>query len=210
MSVRVLLIDDHKITRVGIANIFEGTEFLVAGEAELTDHAIDLLNREPFDLVIMESRLNGQDALPCLQQVKLEWPTIPVLIYSAFDNPVQVSQSNMLGAVGYLRKEIPGPDLLDACYRATNGESLWTSEMLRRVSVSSNDMQIGNELEIQLTSRELQVLTQLCEGATNKEIASALEISYETVKEHVQNVLKKLCVSDRTQAAIWAVRHGIV
>ena len=123
---------------------------------------------------------------------------------------MQVSQSNILGAAGYLTKEQPLSVLLDACRKAVEGESLWTTEMLRRVNVSIASLQLGKEQEVQLTSREIQVLTHMSDGATNKEIAAQLEISYETVKEHVQNVLRKIGVSDRTQAAVWAVRNRII
>lgn len=210
MATEVLLVDDHRLARVGIASSFTGTEFVVTGEAELAEHALELVAARPFQLVIMESRLGGHDALGCLQKIKLDHPETPVLVYSAYDNPVQVSQSNILGAAGYLTKEQPLSVLLDACRKAVEGESLWTTEMLRRVNVSIASLQLGKEQEVQLTSREIQVLTHMSDGATNKEIAAQLEISYETVKEHVQNVLRKIGVSDRTQAAVWAVRNRII
>lgn len=207
---QVLLIDDQKLARIGIASVFESTEFVVAGEAEVCEHALELLSQVSFDLVIMESRLHGRDALGCLQQIKMERPETPVLVFSAFDNPIQISQANIMGAAGYLRKDVPLTELIDACRQAAEGESLWSSEMLRRVNVSIASAKLGQEYEVQLTSRERQVLTLLSDGATNKEIAASLEISYETVKEHVQNVLRKLGVMDRTQAAVWAARNGLI
>ena len=183
---------------------------MVAGESEVCSHAMELLGRGHFDLVIMESRLHGQDSLTCLQQIKLDYPELPVLVFSSYGNPVQMSQANILGAAGFLSKAVTSIEFMDACRKAVEGESLWTSDMLRRVNVSVSSLRLGDQMEVQLTSREIQVLGQLGEGSTNKEIASSLEISYETVKEHVQNVLKKIGVSDRTQAAVWAVRHGLI
>ena len=100
--------------------------------------------------------------------------------------------------------------LLDAIRRAAKGENIWTREELRRVTGALATPRLAAGVEVPLTQRESEVLHQLALGLTNKEIAQSLQISYETVKEHVQHILRKIGVTDRTQAAVWAVRKGIV
>jgi DNA-binding NarL/FixJ family response regulator len=99
---------------------------------------------------------------------------------------------------------------LDAIHRTARGESIWSRDELRRVTGSLATIRLGTETEIPLTQREGDVLKHLANGLTNKEIAMSLGISYETVKEHVQHILRKIGVTDRTQAAVWAVRNNIV
>jgi DNA-binding NarL/FixJ family response regulator len=101
-------------------------------------------------------------------------------------------------------------DLLKAIKNAASGENSWTRDELRRVTGALATPRLNADVEVPLTQRESEVLRQLALGLTNKEIALALHISYETVKEHVQHILRKIGVSDRTQAAVWAVRKGLV
>ena len=103
-----------------------------------------------------------------------------------------------------------GEKLIDAIRRITAGENIWTRDELRRVTGALATPRLTTDIEVPLTQRESEVLRQLALGLTNKEIALALSISYETVKEHVQHILRKVGVSDRTQAAVWAVRKGLV
>ncbi len=209
MSFSVLVVDDQTIVRLGVSSMFQGSPLMVVAEAETIAQAIELVGRGKIDLILMESRLAGRDALHGLQQIKFDFPQIPVLVFSACDNPVFVARSNLMGASGYLLKGISREELVQACMRAMSDESIWTSEEMRRVTGAMGTPRLGIDVDVPLTNREIQVLRHLCEGATNKEIALKLEISYETVKEHVQHVLRKVNVSDRTQAAVWAVRLGL-
>ena len=115
-----------------------------------------------------------------------------------------------LGAAGYILKGVSKESLIDSITRVAEGETVWTRDELRRVSGALATPRLNSDIEVPLTQRESEILKQLTFGQTNKEIASTLEISYETVKEHVQHILRKVGVSDRTQAAVWAVRKGIV
>ena len=148
--------------------------------------------------------------LALLGRIKLERPEQPVLIFSAFDNPTYVARALALGANGYLSKGISQPKLLDAIRRAAKGEAVWTRDELRRLTGASSTIRSVSEVDVPLTKRENQVLHHLAKGATNKQIANSLDISYETVKEHVQHVLRKIGVTDRTQAAVWAVRNRLM
>ncbi len=114
-----------------------------------------------------------------------------------------------MGANGYLLKDCTGDELLSAIKTVAAGENLWTREGLRRIAGALATPRLQADVEVPLTEREAQVLRHMAGGLTNKQIADAMKISYETVKEHVQHVLGKIGVSDRTQAALWAVRNGL-
>jgi DNA-binding NarL/FixJ family response regulator len=115
-----------------------------------------------------------------------------------------------LGANGFLLKGSSRDQLLAAIRKVASGEDAWTRDELRRVTGALATPRLASDVEAPLTQRESEVLRQLAFGLTNKEIAQALGISYETVKEHVQHILRKIGVTDRTQAAVWAVRKGLV
>ena len=115
-----------------------------------------------------------------------------------------------LGANGYLSKTCKAKDLITAIKKAAAREMVWTRNELRRVTGALATPRPGVDLEVPLTQRELEIVKYLTEGMSNKEIGDELEISYETVKEHVQHILRKIGVTDRTQAAVWAVRGNLV
>ncbi len=115
-----------------------------------------------------------------------------------------------LGAAGYLTKDVSREKLMDTLRAASTGGSAFTRDELRRVSGALATPRLATDIDVPLTQRESEVLRQMSLGLTNKEIAKALDISYETVKEHVQHILRKIGVTDRTQAAVWAVRKGLV
>jgi DNA-binding NarL/FixJ family response regulator len=160
--------------------------------------------------VLLDVRLPDGDGLAALARIKAERPTLPVLIYSGYDNPAFAARAVALGAAGYLLKGVPKDELVEAIRRAASGDSLWTRDELRRVSSALAAPRNTYDIDVPLTRRELEVLTRIVSGHTNKRIADELTISYETVKEHVQHLLKKIGVTDRTQAAVWAVRSGIL
>ena len=135
---------------------------------------------------------------------------LPILILSTFDNPTYVARAVALGASGYLLKGCSRDELIAGIRTAASGESAWTRDELRRVTGALATPRLTADVEVPLTQRESEVLRQLAYGLTNKEIANTLHISYETVKEHVQHILRKIGVSDRTQAAVWAVRKELV
>ena len=131
-------------------------------------------------------------------------------MFSAFDNPASVARAIALGACGFLLKSFTREELLDTIRTAASGENVWTREKLRSVSGALRTPRLASNLEVSLSEREGEVLRQMTGGLTNKQIALAMNISYETVKEHVQHVLRKIGLTDRTQAAVWAVRNEIV
>lgn len=210
MSIDILIADDHELVRRGLKSLLNGTEINVAAEATSGREAVEIaLSRRP-QLVILDVRMPDVDGLTALGRIKLDAPEMPVLMLSTYDNPTYVARSVALGACGYLLKTVSKEVLVNAIREGASGNSIWTREELRRVTGALSTPRLAADVEVPLTQRESQVLRQLALGLTNKEIAQALEISYETVKEHVQHILRKVGVSDRTQAAVWAVRKGLV
>ena len=149
------------------------------------------------------------DGLSALSRIKLDKPALPVLLFSAFDNPASVARAIALGANGFLSKGCSRDELLDAIRAAAAGENTWSKEMLRSASRALRTRGVGTQ-EASLSEREVEVLRQMARGLTNEQTAVALNIGCETVKEHVQHILGEIGVGDRTQAAVWAVRNDVV
>ncbi len=210
MSIRLLIADDHEVVRTGLKSCLAGTEIEVVAEAETGDDCIRLAVESKPDVIILDVRMGKGDGLSTLGRIKLEHPALPVLMFSAYDNPTYVARSVALGASGFLLKSVPAETIAESIRKIAAGENIWTRDELRRVTGALATPRLSSDVEVPLTQRESEVLRQLALGLTNKEIALALSISYETVKEHVQHILRKVGVSDRTQAAVWAVRKGLV
>lgn len=210
MSIRLLIADDHEVVRTGLASLVTGTDIEIVAEAANGDDAVRLAQEKNPDLVLLDVRMNGTDGLGALARLQQEKPELPVLMLSSYDNPTYVARAVALGARGYVLKGSTRDELLTAIRKAAAGEDAWTRNELRRVTGALATPRLGSDVEVPLTQRESEVLRQMALGLTNKEIAQALHISYETVKEHVQHVLRKVGVTDRTQAAVWAVRKGLV
>ena len=210
MSIKVLIADDHEVVRLGIKSLLADTDIVVVAEASDGDEALAAVRSSDPDVVLLDVRMPQMDGLTALGRLRMEFPKLKILILSTYDNPTYVARAVALGANGYLLKGVSRIDLVTAIRKAASGEDAWTRDELRRVTGALATPRLAADVEVPLTQRESEVLRQLAYGLTNKEIALALHISYETVKEHVQHILRKIGVSDRTQAAVWAVRKGLV
>jgi DNA-binding NarL/FixJ family response regulator len=211
MAIKVVIADDHEVVLCGMRNLIQKADDIeIVAEATSGADAVEKTLRANPDVVLLDIRMAGGDGLTALGRIKLDKPDLPVVMISAFDNPTYVARAVALGAAGYINKGIPGDEILETIRRAAKGDSAWTREELRRVTGALATPRLNADVEVPLTQRESEVLRQLALGLTNKEIAQALNISYETVKEHVQHILRKVGVTDRTQAAVWAVRRGLV
>ncbi len=211
MTIRLLLADDHDLLRLGFQALLASHDDLeIVAEAASGEQAYEAVAACNPDLVVLDVRMAQGDGLNCLGRLKLEYPDLPVLMISSYDNPTYVARAVALGASGYLLKSSTGEELVEAIRAVAAGESVWKREALRRMTGALATPRLNVDVEVPLTQRESEVLQQMALGLTNKEIAQVLGISYETVKEHVQHVLRKVGVADRTQAAVWAVRSGLV
>ena len=209
-KIRLLIADDHEMARCGLKSMLAGTEIKVVAEVAGGPAAAKYALENDLDVVLMDVRMPEGDGLTALGRIKLDKPDMPVLMFSAFDNPTYVARAVAMGANGYLLKTCTRDDLIAAIKTAAAGENCWSRQELRRVTGALATPRITADVEAPLTQREADVLKHLAHGLTNKEIAEALHLSYETVKEHVQHMLRKVGLSDRTQAAVWAVRKGLV
>lgn len=209
MPIQLLLVDDHEIVRIGLKHTLPKSDIVVSAEAGNMTTGFQVFKSAKFDVVMVDVRLPDGDGLQLLSKIKLEKPNQNSLVISSYDHPTYVAKAVAYGANGFLLKSDPINRIVDSIRKVAAGESIWTKEEMRKISGGLSGLQKG-DLEIPLTIRENEVLQQLSNGLTNKEIAMALGISYETVKEHVQHLLRKIGVSDRTQAAVWAVRRNLV
>jgi DNA-binding NarL/FixJ family response regulator len=210
MAIDLLIADDHEVVRAGLKSLLEGTDVNIVAEATGGTQALKLAMKHKPDLVLLDVRMPDGDGLNCLARIKLDLPETPVVMFSSFDNPTYVARAVALGASGYISKSAGRDEILEGIRTAASGETIWSKDELRRVSGALATPRNTPEVDVPLTKRESEVLKQLAFGLTNKEIAQSLGISYETVKEHVQHILRKIGVSDRTQAAVWAVRKNLV
>lgn len=209
-KIKLLIADDHEVVRSGLKILLADTDIKIVGDVATGAEAVKFALENDIDVALLDIRMPDGDGLTTLGRIKLDKPDLPILILSTFDNPTYVARAVALGASGYLLKGCTRDELINAIHTAVAGESAWTRDELRRVTGALATPRLTSDVEVPLTQRESEVLKQLAYGLTNKEIAQTLHISYETVKEHVQHILRKIGVSDRTQAAVWAVRKELV
>ncbi len=210
MSVTLLIADDHEVIRKGLASLLADSDIEVVGEATTGKETVKQAERLRPNVVLLDVRMPDGDGLSTLEKLKSKLPETAVVMLSTYDNPTYVARSVALGAADYILKGASREDLISTLRAAAAGESPSRAGELRRVAAAMKMRQTVDDEEIPLTQRETQVLRHVALGLSNKEIGRSLEISVETVKEHVQNILRKIAVSDRTQAAVWAVRKGLV
>lgn len=210
MAIKVLVVDDEEIIRVGFRELLANSEVEIVADARSGEEFLDKCRSHSFDVALVDVRMDPMDGLTAFQRLQLEGIRIPVILFSAVDNPNYVSRALALGAAGYLLKNEDREKWIEVIRKAGAGESTWTREELRRITGAASIPRQSSDIDIPLTQREGEVLRLLSSGLTNREISQQLEISYETVKEHVQHILRKVGVVDRTQAAIWAVRKKLL
>jgi DNA-binding NarL/FixJ family response regulator len=226
MPARILIADDHELVRDGIKHMLGYEEDLeVVGEASNGREAVELCRRLKPDLVLMDVRMPEMDGLEATRAIKAEQPEVSVLVISLYRNPDYLLEAIVAGAAGYVLKDVPNRRLINAIRRALEGESPLNQELAlqliqRLANKTSQPVESPTAPEIgdaaspsppnMLTSRELEVLRLLAQGETNQDIAENLRISRATVKVHVQHIIAKLEVSDRTQAIVRAFKLGLI
>ncbi|MEU4684455.1 response regulator [Streptomyces xinghaiensis] len=208
-TVRVLLVDDHQVVRRGLRTFLEVQDDIeVVGEASDGDEGVTRAEELRPDIVLMDVRMPGTDGIEALRKLReLENPA-RVLVVTSFTEQRTVVPALRAGASGYVYKDVD-PDALACAIRSVHaGHTVLQSEVAGALLAQEGD-RAGQGRAGVLTDRERDVLGLLADGRSNREIARALVLSEKTVKTHVSNILMKLDVSDRTQAALWAVRHGL-
>jgi DNA-binding NarL/FixJ family response regulator len=210
MPIKVLVADDHEVVRQGLASLLSGTDIKIVAEADSADKAVQLLKKHRPDVVLLDIRFRNGDGFAAIRRIRDEQPSARIVMFSTFDNPTYIARSAALGASDYVLKGSGKQELISAITAAVQNQSPIRNSPMKRVMASMAKKDVTAETESPLTPREMQVLRHLALGLSNKEIGRSLEISVETVKEHVQNVLRKIGVTDRTQAAVWAVRKDLV
>ena len=210
MSIRIVVVDDHPIVRSGLVSLFEGSDIEIVGEACDGIHAVDLVTLHAPDVVVLDIRMPEQDGIVALTHVRDAFPEIPVVMLSTYDNPTYVARAVALGANDYVLKGSPRERVISAIIDAAAGKTPPADSIMQQVRTAMAKRYDADNYDTPLTNREMQVLRHLALGLSNKEVGTSLGISVETVKEHVQNILRKIDATDRTQAAVWAVKQGFV
>ncbi len=210
MSIRILICDDHEVIRTGLASLLAGTDIQIVAEAANGKDALRIAQKEKPDIVLLDIRMPDGDGLSTLEKLHAKVPESKVVMLSTYDNPTYVARAVALGAVDYILKGAPREDIITTITAAAAGEAPSRCGALKKIAGAMKTRQALDDEDVPLTQRETQVLRHVALGLSNREIGRSLEISVETVKEHVQNILRKIAVNDRTQAAVWAVRKGLV
>jgi len=211
MSIRLLIADDHELVRSGLVAMLEGTEIEIIAQATNADQALALAIEQQPDVILMDIRMPPRDGLLVIEKMLVDCPQSRVVVFSTYDNPTYVARSIAMGAADYVLKGANRHQLTTAILRAARGEEPPETSLLQRLKSSMARRKDRSDTnDIPLTNRELQVLRHIALGLSNREIGRSLGISIETVKEHVQNILRKVDANDRTQAAVWAVRRGLI
>jgi DNA-binding NarL/FixJ family response regulator len=214
-KIRVLVVDDHAVVRRGLMD-FLGSEpdLEVVGDADGGTQALDLLvrleseGRRP-DVVVMDLQMAPLDGIEVTRRIRARYDDIEVVALTSFGEQERVYAALEAGASGYLLKDSDADEVAAAVRAARRGELQLDPAVARRLTLSLRAAP-RDEPKVELTTRELEVLRLLGAGKANKEIAAELSISERTARTHVSNVLGKLGLTSRTQAALWAVREGLV
>lgn len=212
--ITVLIADDHGVVREGLRAMLEREGMQVVGEAATGRETIAKTRELSPDVVLLDIRMPDGDGLQALEAIKADQPQVSVIMLTTYANPGYLARAVAGGAAGYLTKETDPDQIVRAIRAVVAGDELLDRELLqaalRNVATETTIESEPDELPVEpLTEQELTVLRLIVAGLGNDKIGESLSISVNTVKTHVRHIFQKLGVSDRTQAAVWAVRHGL-
>ena len=213
-ELRVLLVDDHDLFRTGLRSLLEEQGLEVVGEAENGNVALQLASELAPDVIIMDLKMPGLSGVETTRQISGMAPLTRVVVLTISADDEDVMNAVMAGACGYLLKDSSIDQLIAGIRAAAGGESLISpqiaAKLLQHLRAGSADAVAAETIRAELSDRELQVLRLIANGKDNAQIARELVISPKTVKNHISNILMKLQIENRIQAAVYAVRSGIV
>jgi DNA-binding NarL/FixJ family response regulator len=212
VTIKVLIADDHHVVRRGLVFFLKTQKDIqVIGEAKNGQEAVEMTKTLQPDLVLMDLDMPIMDGIEATRQIKSVMPNMKIMILTSFSDQDHVIPAIEAGAAGYQLKDIEPDELVRSIKKLLSGENQLhpkaTTHLLSHLTNKSRESKSPAE---ELTKRELEVLVEIAKGKSNKEIASTLFITEKTVKTHVSNVLAKLNLQDRTQAALFAVKHGLI
>ena len=213
----VFLVDDHQLVRQGLRTILRGAPGIkVVGEASSGEEALALVKEIKPDVILMDIRMDGTDGFKSLKQIKKVCPDTAFIMLTVYDSELYAAEAIRTGASGYITKDCTRELLINGIRVVSQGGTVWQEGILRRatrglsgLSEEGTGGDLTPQIVEQLTPRELEILALLAEGYGNKQICTRLNLADITVKKYIKNILTKLGVSNRTHAALMAVRLGL-
>jgi DNA-binding NarL/FixJ family response regulator len=201
--IRILIVDDHPVVLAGLTSML-GTQagMEVAGSACSGEEAMEILQQKPADIMLLDLRMAGMSGIDTLLVLKRAKVAVRVIILTSYETDEDIYRAVQAGAQGYLLKDAPQSDMIDAIRAVHAGKRYFPRQIAARLA--------QRMMRSNLTAREMEVLHMLARGLTNKEIGGALDISGNTVRNHVNSIIEKLEVSDRTEAATTAIHRGLI
>jgi two-component system, NarL family, response regulator DevR len=205
--IRVFVLDDHEVVRTGLRDLLEGTgDFTVVGEAGTAEEALRRIPATRPQVAVLDVRLPDGNGVEVCREIRSTHPEIGCLMLTSFSDDEALFDSIMAGASGYLLKQVRGIDLVDAVRKVSQGQSLIDPQVTARVLDRIRRQDGGNDTTQRLTDQERRILELIGEGMTNRQIAERMYLAEKTVKNYVSNLLAKLGMSRRTEAAAYAAR----
>jgi DNA-binding NarL/FixJ family response regulator len=216
---RILIVDDHALFRVGIRNILEKEDdFDIVGEADDSRSAFDIAVETSPDIILMDLSLPPPGGIETTQRIKRELPSSAIIVLAVSEDEDALFDAIKAGAAAFILKDVGPDDLVTIVRRVFLGEYLINDKVFAKPAVASRVLKEFRELAVYgqeaapifapLSPREVEILDNIAQGMTNKQVAYALSISEQTVKNHMSSILRKLSVNDRTQAVVYAMRQG--
>jgi len=205
-AVRVFLLDDHDVVRRGLRDMLESEGMDVVGEAATAEEGLSRIPPTRPEVAVLDVRLPDGDGVAVCREIRSRHPEIKCLMLTSFADDEALFQAIMAGASGYLLKQLKGSDIVDAVRRVAAGQSLLDPAVTSRVLERLRQPPEEDEAIARLTDQERRILELIAEGLTNRQIAERIHLAEKTVKNYVSNVLSKLGMERRTQAAVYAAR----
>ena len=206
----LLIAYPKELIRAGLRSMLTGSGTKIVGEATDASSTLTFAKKHKPNVVLLDAAIPGGDAFELVTKLAKALPATKVILLSALDNPTYMARARAVGAANFLLQSVNQKELVTAIQNAAAGKPASGAGPFAKIAASMEPRDAQATRDARLTPRESQVLSHIAFGLSNDEIAQSLEISIETVKEHVQNLLRKLTVNDRTQAAVWAVRSGVL
>jgi DNA-binding NarL/FixJ family response regulator len=216
---KILLVDDHALFRMGLRGLLENEpDFAIVGEAQDSRGAVEAAMEQSPDIVLMDLSLPAPGGIETTSRIKRELPSVGIVVLAMNEDEDALFDAIKAGAAAFILKDVGPDDLVTIIRRVTAGEYLINDKVFAKPAVASRVLKEFRELAVYgqeaapifapLSPREVEILDNIAQGMTNKQVAYALSISEQTVKNHMSSILRKLSVNDRTQAVVYAMRQG--